>query len=302
MPPSADNIATFVEVVRQQSLSAAGRNLGVPKSTVSRRLARLEQELSLQLLHRGVRSVTLTAAGRSFFEAVSAPIDALDNAVVELTQSSQEPRGSVRLTAPPDLGRTVLAPILVAFLERYPDIQLELVFTNRFVDLVQEGVDLAVRAGRVVGPELIARKLCDAELHLGASPRLNLALEQPRELERVPFVLHRAVGRAQTIRLETRGGQGRKRAQSVELGVSGRVSVDDYASVAEFVARGAGIALMPALHLSEGEKAGTMVRVLPDWFSRAAHVYLVAPGRRQPERVRLLAEFLREELAKLPHV
>lgn len=298
MLPSADNIATFVEVVRQHSLSAAARKLGLPKSTVSRRLARLEQELRAQLLHRNVRSITLTSAGRAFFEAVSGPVDALEVALVELSQSNQEPRGRVRLTAPPDLGRMVLSSMLVAFLERYPEISLELLFTNRMLDLVQEGVDLAVRAGKATGPDLIARKLCDSELHLAASPAMAVGIDQPKQLEHLPFVLYRSHGRTQDVRLERHG----KRTSSVELNVSGRVSVDDFASLAELVGEGQGVGLMPAIHVKEGIRSGRLVRVLPDWFSRSAHVYLVSTSRRQPERVRLLSEFLRGAFERVPHV
>jgi len=297
VPPSADNIATFVEVVRQQSLSGAARRLGLPKSTVSRRISRLEQDLRSQLLHRTVRSITLTAAGKAFFEAASGPIDALETALVELSQASREPRGTVRLTAPADLGRMLLTTLLVAFLERYPEIALELIFTNRMVDLVHEGVDLAVRAGKAPGQDLIARRLCDSELQLAANPGLAAGIEHPKQLEQLPFVL-RTPGRSATFRLERAG----KRNQSMELTVSGRVSVDDYASLLEWVAEGHGVGLMPAIHVREGVKAGSLVRVLPEWFARTAPVYLVSTSRRQPERVRLLAEFLREEFEKLPHV
>jgi DNA-binding transcriptional LysR family regulator len=293
VPPSADNIATFVTVVRQKTLSAAARSLGVPKSTVSRRLQRLEQELASKLLHRDARKVTLTPAGRSFYESVAFAIDSLDAAVVALERSSHEPRGTIRLTAPTDLGRMVLAPMLVAFLARYPDITLDLVFTNRLVDLIAEGIDLAVRAGRVVQGGLFARKLCDSELQLAASPRSAAALgSDVRELSRQPFVLHGAGPREQAIKLERRGGK-----RPVELTVQGRVHVDDYATLAELVARGQGLGLMPALHVTAGVEAGRLVRVFPEWSARAAHVVLVYASRQLPERVRLLSEFLQESFA-----
>jgi DNA-binding transcriptional LysR family regulator len=247
-----------------------------------------------------VRSFTLTAAGRNLFEAVSGPIDALETALTELSQDSREPRGLVRLTAPPDLGRMVLSDMLVAFLQRYPEIQLELSFSNRFVDLVQEGFDVAVRAGRVVGNDLIARKLCDAELHLAAAAG-HPGFESPKQLERAPFVLHSSQGVAagvQVLRLERRG----KRAQSAEISVSGPVQADDFASVVEFVARRQGVGLLPAMHVREGVSAGRLIQILPEWFSRAPPVHLVTPGRRQPERVRVLAEWLREAFAHLRHV
>lgn len=300
MQPSTENIGTFVEVVRQQSLSAAARRLELPKSTVSRRLLRLEQQLSTKLLHRQARRIALTPAGRRFYEAVFGAVDALDAAVLAAEQSSREPRGVVRLTAPPDLGRMVLAPIFVAFMERYPEITLDLLFTNRMVDLAQEGVDLAVRAGRVLEPTLIARKLCASELQLAASPALaqQVGNEDARALALRPFVLYRSPGSKQSIRLE-RGG---KRRQSLELEVSGRVSVDDYAAMAELIAAGQGIGLMPSIHVREGVQAGRLARLAPEWSSRSAHVYLVYPTRQQPERARLLAEFLSRTFAEVEHV
>ncbi|HEX6240883.1 MAG TPA: LysR substrate-binding domain-containing protein, partial [Polyangiales bacterium] len=259
---------------------------------VSRRLLRLEQDVRAQLLHRDARKLALTPAGRRFYEAVAGPVDALSQALGALEQSSSEPAGKVRVTAPPDLGRRVLAPMFVAFLKQYPEISLELSFTNRMVDLAEEGVDLAVRAGRAVQSALIARRLCASELQLAASPSLalpELDAGDVRSLERLPFVLYRARGADQTLRLEHTAG---KRRRTLEVSVHGRVSVDDYAAMAELVAAGQGIGLMPSLHLQEGVEAGRLVRLFPDWAWRASHIYLVSVTRQQPERVRLLAEFL----------
>lgn len=292
--PSADNVATFVEVVRQRSLSAAARRLSLPKSTVSRRLLKLEQELSTKLLHRDARKVSLTAAGKRFYDAVFGAVDVLDAALTDVAQSSREPRGSIRLTAPPDLGRMVLSDMFVAFLERYPEISLDLWFTNRVVDLAQEGVDLAVRAGRVMKSELIARRLCSSELQLAASPALRVPAGELKVLEGAPFVLYGALGRTQTLRLERSTG---KRRAVCELKVAGRVTVDDYGALAELVAKGQGIGLIPSVHVQEGVLAGRLVRIFPDWSSRSSQIYLVYPSRQQPERVRLLSSFLLEQFA-----
>jgi DNA-binding transcriptional LysR family regulator len=301
MQASADNIATFVAVVRKQSLSAAARSLGLPKSTVSRRLLRLEQELEAKLLHRDARRVVLTPTGRSFYESVAFAVDSLEGAVTALARESREPSGTIRLTAPTDLGRMVLAPLLVAFLERYPAISLDLLFTNRVVDLVEEGVDLAVRASRVVQGGLFARKLCDSELQLAAgkeSPAARLGGDI-RELARQPFVLFGSAPASQTFKLERRAG---RRVTTVEVRASGRVHVDDYATLSDLVARGQGLGLLPAFHVQAGVEAGRLVRLFPDWASRSAHVHLVYASRQLPERVRLLSEFLREAFAAQPTV
>ena len=284
-----DNIATFVEVIRRESLAAAARHLGVPKSTVSRRLTRLEEQLATKVVHRDARRVTPTPEGIRFYDSVVDAIDALDTAVANVAESTTEPRGTVRLTAPADLGRMLVIPLLVEFLARYPDISLDLVLTNRFVDLVQERVDLAIRAGRVTDQNLIARKWVRSDFRLAASPKLEIDCADITELESYPFVLYRKRGKTQVIRLEKGSGD---RHETVELTVSGRVNVDDYGAMLELVAEGQGVGLMPEQHAAEGEKTGRLVRIFPEWVLPSEPVHLVYSTRQLPERVRLLIDFL----------
>lgn len=284
-----DNIATFVEVVRRNSLAAAARHLGVPKSTVSRRLTRLEEQLETRLVHRDSRRVTPSPEGSRFYDSVVDAIDVLDTAVASIEESTTEPRGTIRVTAPSDLGQMLLIDQLSRFLERFPDISLDLIFTNRFVDLVQEQVDIALRAGAVTDPKLIARKLVRSEFQVAAHPDNDVDCDDISGLEAHPFVLHRRRGRTQVIRLEKGSAEDR---ETVELTVSGRVNVDDYGAMLEFVAAGQGIGLMPQLHVAAGEKAGRLVRIFPDWALPAPPVHLVYSTRQLPERVRLLIDFL----------
>lgn len=291
MTPSADDIATFVAVVRGRSLSAAGRKLGLPKSTVSRRLMRLEQDVQARLVHRDARRLTLTPAGHRFYEAVAGAVDAIGAAVWALDDSSKQPRGSLRVTAPTDLGRMVLSPILVAFLERYPEISIDLAFTNRTLDLVEEGFDLAVRAGRHGTGPVITRQLCESELQLAVASAAaeSYGGDDIRRLERQPFVLHRASRYVQTVSLQR---SGKKRAKTVELEIRGRINVDDYAAVAELVAAGHGVGIMPAIHVRDGAQHKRLTRIYPEWAMRAEPIYLAYPARQQPERARLLGEWL----------
>ena len=293
-----DNIATFVEVIRRNSLAAAARHLGMPKSTVSRRLVRLEEQLDTKLVHRDARRVTPTPEGSRFYDSVVDAIDVLDTAVATVEESTTEPRGTIRITAPSDLGRMLLLHELVRFLERYPDISLDLVFTNRFVDLVQERVDVAVRAGRVTEPNLIARKLLPSDFQLAAHPGNNIHCDDITELEAYPFVLYRKRGQTQVLRLERGSGEDE---ETVELTVSGRVNVDDYTAMVELVAAGQGIGLMPELHVAEGAKAGRLVRIFPEWVLPSPPIHLVYSTRQLPERVRLLIDFLCESLHTSGH-
>lgn len=294
MAADRDAIATFVEVVRRDSLAAAARHLGVPKSTVSRRLTRLEEELDTKLVHRDARRVSPTPEGMRFYDTVVDAIDVLDLAVASIEESITEPRGPIRVTAPSDLGRMLLIPELVTFMERYPDITVDLMLTNRFVDLVQERVDLAVRAGAVTEPNLIARKLLPSDFQLAASSDNDVDCDDVAELVEYPFVLYRKRGQTQVLRLERGAGDDH---ESVELTVSGRVNVDDYTAMVELVAAGQGIGLMPSLHVAEGEKQGRLVRIFPEWTLPSTPVQLVYSTRQLPARVRLLIEHFSEALA-----
>ena len=291
-----DNIATFVEVLRRHSLAAAGRHLGVPKSTVSRRLRRLEEQLGTKLVHRDARRVTPTSEGTRFFDAVVDAVDTLDTAVAAIEESTTEPKGTIRVTAPGDLGRLLLIPQFVAFLERYPDISLDLILTNRFVDLVQEGVDLALRAGRVTDPNLIARHLLPSDFRLAARAGTDIRCDDIHDLQQWPFVLYRRRGRTQVFRLERGSGD---EHESVELTVAGRVNVDDYDAMSEMVAAGQGIGLMPSMHIEDGERAGRLMSIFPEWCIDAPPIHLVYSTRQLPERVRLLIDFLCLELGAL---
>jgi DNA-binding transcriptional LysR family regulator len=289
MQADKDNIATFVEVIRRNSLAAAGRHLGMPKSTVSRRLARLEEQLDTKLVHRDARRVTPTPEGMRFYDSVVDAVDVLDTAVATIEESTTEPRGTIRVTAPSDLGRMLLLEQLVKFLERYPDISLDLVFTNRIVDLVQERIDLALRAGAVTEPNLIARRLLPSDFQLAAHPDNDIDCDDITGLQAYPFVLYRKRGRTQVLRLEKGSGDTH---ETVELTVSGRVNVDDYTAMVELVAAGQGIGLMPELHAAEAEQSGRLVRVFREWVLPSPPVHLVYSTRQLPERVRLLIDFL----------
>jgi len=293
MAADRDNIATFVEVVRHESLAGAARHLGVPKSTVSRRLSRLEEELRTKLVHRSARAVSPTPEGMRFYDSVVDAIDELDAAVAGIEQSLSEPRGTIRVTTPADLGSMLLSDPLARFLDLYPEISLDLVLTNRFVDLVHERVDLAVRAGPVTEPNLIARKLRPSSLQLVTSPGHDVDCKDVSELVHHPFVLYRRRGGAQVLRLHR--GEGDEE-ETVDLSVGGRVNVDDYSVMVDLVAEGQGIGLMPTLHADEGVREGRLVRIFPDWILPAMPIRLVYPTRQQPERVRLLIEFLTDAL------
>src|SRR5499427_6261681 len=185
--PSSDvdlnRVAVFLRVVELQSFTAAAEALGLPKSSVSRSVAHLEESLGVQLLQRTTRAVQLTEAGKVYFEEASRALATLEQAHETLTQLDGRLQGPVRITAPVDLGVLVLAPLAARFTRRTPGITLEFLLTARVVNLVEEGVDLAVRAGPLRDSSLISRRVNGLEAWILSSPAYLDARGTPTSLQ-----------------------------------------------------------------------------------------------------------------------
>ncbi len=287
-----DEVATFVRVVRQGSLARAARILAVPKSTVSRRLNRLETALEVKLLYRG-RKLKLTGEGERFFDCVHSSIDQVERAIHGALESGTLPRGNIRITAPDDLGRLLLVDELLAFGRAWPEITFDIHLTNRYVDVVQEGFDLAIRAtsGSTLpgAGDLIARKFATSKLYIAARADAD-PIDSLADLTTHSFVLFRQPTHQQTLEL-TRSG--RKHSVTVQ----GRFVVDDYSSMAQLVSQGAGLGLMPRLHIDSRKAA--LRCVLPEYCVATSHLALVYPSRQLPRRVSLLIDHLSQRFSEL---
>lgn len=287
-------LAIFVRVVETESFTAAAESLGLPKSSVSRGVARLEEELGVRLLQRTTRRLGLTEAGAAFYQSVRSALSVVDEAVAAAADLGSEPRGPIRLTAPVDLGDFIAEP-LVRFARKYPQIQVDVVLTARLVDLVREGFDLALRASRLLDSSLIARKLGTFASGLFAAPAYLKKRGAPRTLAELAghdCVLFRARGRATwTLR-------GPKGDEQVEVG--GPVSTDDLTFVISVAAAGAGIANLPLTLAARAVSDRRLVHILPDYAHVHSDLSLVMPsGRYVPARVTLLRDFLAAELKAL---
>src|SRR5437899_9657870 len=144
-----NRVRLFVRVAEAGSFTGAARVAGLPKSSVSRAVAALERELAVRLIQRTTRRLQLTEAGRAYYESVSRALSGIDEAAAAVSALQDTPRGQLRITAPPDLGQWLLAPTIARFAMRYPDVQVEVSLTQRLVDLVHEGLDLALRVGKL---------------------------------------------------------------------------------------------------------------------------------------------------------
>jgi DNA-binding transcriptional LysR family regulator len=285
-----NDVAVFVRVVERAGFAKAARELDVPTSTVSRAVVRLEAALGARLVHRNTRSVTPTSEGRAFFGEVAPAVIVLQQAARGVDGSDDAPRGRLRLSAPNDIGSTFVAGVVSAFVELYPDVEVEVELSMRHVNLVEEGFDVALRAaGKLSDSSLVARKVADLETELYASPeylRARGVPTLPEELAEHACVLFRPKDGEAEWMLNGPSGV-------VVQRVSGRIGGDDFSFVRGAALSGAGIALIPRLIAIDDLTAGRLVRVLPAYALRGASLHVVySAARKVPAKVAAFRDFV----------
>jgi DNA-binding transcriptional LysR family regulator len=293
-----NDLRVFVRVVDRSGFAVAARELGVPTSTVSRTIARLEASTGTRLLHRTPRSVHATSEGRAIYASVREAVATLERAARELEPATRRPKGVLRVTAPTDIGASFLADVAVAFGERYPLVQIDLALTNRAVNLVDEGFDVALRAAtRLADSSLVAKKLGELGHALYASPRYierHGAPASPGDLADHSCVVFRAKDLTKTWRLYDD-------KETLEVVVRARLGGDDFGCVRAAVLAGGGVALMPRLVCAKDEAAGRLVRVLPGFEARGAGLYVLYPSAAHvPARVAAFRDFVAAAFEGLP--
>jgi DNA-binding transcriptional LysR family regulator len=296
-----NQVTAFVRVMESGSFTAAARTLGLPKSSVSRRVSALEKSLRVRLLQRGTRKLVLTEAGRLYFERARASLAGLADASAAATEMSQEIAGPIRFTAGGD-NTGLIARLVSEFLGRYPKVQLDVVLTPRRVDLVTEGFDLALRAGPLIDSSLVVRRLGRSDQGLFASRAYLRKAGKPQQvsdLTRHRFVLFGEPHERGQLRLTGPRGE-----ETVK--VEGPLVVHEMSFTADAIAAGVGIGLVPEVYFGwamTGQPRAIrrdLVRVLPDYRVTGAEVSLVSPPTAyEPARVGLLRDFLAERLRPL---
>jgi DNA-binding transcriptional LysR family regulator len=292
MPIADLNAVTcFAKVVELESFRAAGAALGVPKSTLSRKVAELENALGVRLLERTTRRLRLTDAGRTYHQRIAPALDALGEAERALEEQSAEPSGRLKLTMTVEGGQALLAPILAEYLARYPQVRLQIELLDRRVDLVEEGFDLAIRAGALPDSSLIARRLGPpGRLRVYASEqytREHGTPKHPRDL-----VNHRCmVMTGQSTPLMWTFEQ---RGKPLSIKVRSHVEANSFVVLGELVARGHGIARLPDYMAADLAEKAPDVRSILDAFAPAPlpwHVVYPSSRHLSP-KVRALVELI----------
>lgn len=253
----------LVRVVQAGSFRAAATTLGMPKTSVSRKVAELEQYLGAQLLRRTTRTLSLTDAGSAFVEQAESAIAHFAAAEEAVSSLQREPRGRLRITATVTVGQTLLAPLLAEFLQAFPSVEVSLHLTDRHVDLVAERIDVALRIGARSDSSLVAQHVVSTSLRLFASPKYLETHGTPRKP--ADLSTHHCLRFAKTG-VAVRGtwplGKG-KRVK--EIGVAGRLVADDWGVLREAAVRGLGIARLPATVVREAVRKGKLVSVLDEY-------------------------------------
>ncbi len=281
-----NDLATFVKVADAGSFSGAARRIGVPTSTVSRAVARLEDSLGVVLLQRTTRRVALTREGQWLRERSHGAIGSLVSAAEAVRDLQGQPQGVLRITAPQDIGHNIVAELIQRYSQRYPAVRIELQFSSRVVDLVAEGYDVALRAGSMRDSSLIARKLGDLRAYIVATPGYLQAHGSPRRPEDLAAhecVLFRGKDGAQvwTLTQAKPGAAGRKgRAATHKVEVHGRIDSDDFGYNREFILQGGCLGMLPNLLCRDDLREGRLVNALPEYVGRDGALYLVYPATR----------------------
>jgi DNA-binding transcriptional LysR family regulator len=296
-----NQVSAFVRVMETGSFTAAARDLGLPKSSVSRRVSALERSLRVRLLQRSTRKLVLTEAGRLYFERARAALGGLAEANATVTDLSREIAGTIRFTAGGD-NTGLLANLLGEFLALHPKIQIDVVLTPRRVDLVGEGFDLALRAGPLVDSSLVARRLGRTELGLFASRAYLRKAGHPKRVADLAghrFVLFGEPHERAHLRLTGPDGE-----QNVTI--QGPLVVHDMSFAADAIIAGIGIGLVPYMYFGWLLKGGLraarpdLVRLLPEHGVVGSELSLVSPPKAyEPARVALLRDFLAERLTPM---
>ncbi|QRN97617.1 LysR family transcriptional regulator [Archangium violaceum] len=286
-----------MSVARDGSFTAAAAALDMPKSTLSKRITALEERLGVVLFRRTTRAVRLTSTGQLYLQSATRILADLEDAGRALRDLDDSPRGLVRITTPALVGERLVAPALLELLRRAPELSLELVATDRLVNLIDEGFDLAIRAGVLADSSLIARRLRPWNNVLCASRDYVEARGRPRdpvELGDHSCIVFQNCEGGTLWTLE----KGRRR---VQVPVSGRYAANTQELALGAARAGLGIARLSEFVVEDDLRAGRLVPILPEWVARAGDLHLVYPTRRHlGSGVRAVMEELVNRLAMRP--
>ncbi|WP_299482584.1 LysR family transcriptional regulator [uncultured Roseibium sp.] len=287
----------FIQVVDSNGFSAAAREMGRSKALVSKYVGELEDELGVRLLNRTTRQVSLTEVGEAYYKEAAEILQRIDDLQASVQSSHQEVRGRLRVSAPRSMGDDMLNKAMMHFLTRYPDINLDLRLEDRFVDLVEEGFDLAVRVTQLEDSSLIARKIAPFRTIVCATSEVierHGAPNVPADLSTRPCIIDTNYRFKQNWAFQSEG-------ERLSVAVKGPLEVNSAAAAREAALAHLGFLRTPLFFVADDVKTGALVPLLETFEEPMRGIYAVYPHRRHlSAKVRALVDFLVEWTAKNP--
>ncbi len=297
MVTETNELMVFHSVVKHSSFAKAAEELALSPSGVSRIVTRLEERLGVRLVQRTTRSLSLTEAGSAFHARASQILEDLMDAEAEVQKATAQPRGNLRITASLMFGQRYVTPLLAQILARFPELSIDLSLTNRFVDIIDEGIDLAIRIGALSDSRLIARRLCANQRVLVASPSYlerRGTPSHPDELSAHDCIVYTGFAKPREWKLHGPAGP-------VSVSISGRVATNNIEVLDDTSKRGVGISVGPTMSAYSALLSGELVRVLPEYTFEPSAIFAVYPSARQlTTKVRAVVDFLVENFDDPP--
>ena len=287
----------FVRIVQTGSFSAVAREMGTTQPTISKQVTALEQRLKTRLLNRSTRSLSLTEAGTAFYERCKRIIDEVQEAEGALGRLQSSLTGTLHVNSSIALGQIFLTPLMLKFQERFSELTIELSLNDRYIDLVELGVDVAVRIGRLADSNLIARRLGETNRVLVATPaylRTHGTPQQPADLTRHNCLLYAYLSTGNEWVFKGAEGE-------IRVRVHGNFKANNGHAIREALLAGAGVALTPDWLIHDKVEGGEVVALLPEFATAPLEINAVYPsGRHVSTKLRTVVEFLQEEFRAIP--
>lgn len=287
---NTDDYIIFYHLIEQGSFSAAARHMSLTKSVVSKRIAKLEQELGVQLLYRTTRTLTLTEAGRAFFTHAKAVYQAVATAEESIVGLGKNLSGNIKVSVPTISGELILPKVINEFNQKYPDINIDMDLDNRFVDIVNERFDLAIRTGVLPDSSLIARKLVDANWIVCASPQYLAKHGIPKQPQALDKHNCLAYSYQETGAREWAFKEG---DEVYQITVDGNLCTNNSSVLRNVALLGQGIIYVPRVLVYEDLKQGRLIQLFKDETAKCLGIYAVYPyTRQQPEKIKIFIDHL----------
>lgn len=285
------DVALFVEVAKTKSIKRAAEALGMPDSTLSRRLTELERSLGVHLLHRSTRRLELTEVGQIYYDQCRKLVEGAVLANAELKDRTENPSGTLRLSLPVDFSTLFIAPLIAEFTHLYPLIQFDLRLSEQWIDLVEQGIDIAIRLGSQADSALTIQHLGEIHYGLYASPEYLRGSGAPPPVEPSELTRHSCI-RMVCPHWDDTWTLVNDRGASVRVKVDQKVAANNVGLVRRLATLGLGIAPLDHLLAQEDIDAGLLRPVLPDWRFSPVPVYALTPSKTIPAKTRVFLKFL----------